>query len=158
MKLFLLVAGLAFSALASATDQQDIYIDEIMHFHNAEGRWAEYVEDSVKQRLDALVYPELYREELDSWLEHELSWSSVEPLFREKLKARYSLDDLYQMAESLREHPSGYPQNSAVKGVGPVLFNLGVEVAREVYPPLLVRFNALKERYESQYDSVAKPK
>lgn len=66
-------------------------VDEIFYLHGAKERWNEYTQSSVQQMRENLTYPELYQQELDSWLANELSWESVEPMFRDKLKRQIPL-------------------------------------------------------------------
>ncbi len=138
------------SHVAAATDDAQVIVDDILFLHNAEQQWNEYARNSVRSTRDSLTYPELYQEELDSWLTGPLSWSSVEPIFREELSSRYSIEQLQEMAESLRDYPSGYPDDPNVKAYGPELFNLGVFVARKVYPPLTSRLNQLEAQFEME--------
>ncbi len=135
-------------SLVSAADELDMVINEIFFLHDAESRWNQYAADSVRQKREAMVYPELYQEELDGWLQNELSWAGVEPLFRNEMKSRYTVDELLKIADSLRDNPSGYPEDSNVKGYGPELFNIGAAVAQQVYPSLNARLAELRARNE----------
>lgn len=141
---FLFFSNLAISAAVGA----DAIIDEIYYLHGAEERWRIYANNSVEQQKDTLTYPDLYQAELNSWLTNELSWKNVEPMFREKLKLQYSSNELIEIAESLRETPSGYPADFSQKGYGPALFNIGVAVAQAVYPALIARLDELRQQYE----------
>ncbi len=132
-----------------ATEDAQVVVDDILFLYDAEKQWNEYVRNSVRSTRESLTYPELYQEELDSWLTDQLSWSNVEPIFREELSTRYSIEQLQEMAESLRDHPSGYPDDPNARAYGPELFNLGVYVARQVYPPLTSRLNQLKAQFET---------
>lgn len=146
LSLFFLLSNLAISA----TDMADPVIDEIFFLHSAEERWSEYAQRSVDQHRENLTYQEFYQEELDSWLVNELSWENIEPLFRERVKAQYSVDELADIVETLREVPSGYTTDSGRKSYGPELFNMGVAVAQSVYPALMARLATLREQYEPQ--------
>lgn len=148
----LLAISILVSSAARAADEADVIIDEILFLQNAEMRWNDYATNSVDQRRESLTYPELYQEELDSWLANELSWASVEPLFREEVRARYTMPELQKMVDSLREFPSRYPEDHSVRSYGGSLFDIGVAVAQKVYPPLNARLADLREQYEPSFE------
>ncbi|MEM1152504.1 MAG: hypothetical protein AAGI44_00080 [Pseudomonadota bacterium] len=139
---------LLMSLSAVASDEADIWINDIFFLHDAEGKWREYAERTISDYYEAVTYPEQYQAEFDSWLANDLAWINVEPAFRTKLKATYSNEELMAIVESLRQYPSGYSNDPAIRGVGKQLFNIGVEVGNPIYMRLSGRFRELRQRYE----------
>lgn len=143
----LLLFMAALSPLTSA-DEVDGVIDEIFFLYDAEARWSSHAANSVRQRRESLKYPELYQHEMDRWLQNELSWNSVEQIFRNELRGRYTTEELVNIAQTLREYPSGYSDDPSRKSYGSELFQIGAVVAQRIYPPLLARLANLRSEYE----------
>lgn len=130
------------------SDDSDPIIDEIYFLYNAQEQWTDYASRSVRQRKEGLEFPELYNHELDSWLVNELSWENVEPMFRKRLKSEYSVGELSNMSEFLREASYGRPVETGEVNYPGRLFNIGVAVAQVVYGQLIPRLERLQEEYE----------
>ncbi|MEM1154175.1 MAG: hypothetical protein AAGI44_08535 [Pseudomonadota bacterium] len=139
---------LLLSLTAIASEEADVWINEIFFLHDAEGKWREYAERQIHSYYNVVTYPEQYQAEFDSWLANDLAWINVEPAFRAKLKATYSNEELMAIVESLRQYPSGYPKDPAIRGVGTQLFNIGVEVGNPIYMRLSHEFSTLRQQYE----------
>jgi hypothetical protein len=132
-------------------DEKASYIDEALHLYKAEERWTKYVTTFVEQKKDALRYPALYVDELDSWLKDELTWANNAPQIRAQLKRGYTVGQLSDMVRSLKAQGAPDAKRSEYFSA---LLNIGNSVFQAAIRPLLDQLMMMEAEQEASMPPV----
>jgi hypothetical protein len=147
---FLLLIGCVLPVQLFA-DEKDPYIDEVLHLYKAEEKWTNFVTTFVRQKKDALEYPELYESALDSWLKDELAWASNEPQIRAQLRRYYTVEQLSKMADSLKVKGTQDAKRSESLSA---LLNIGNSTYQAAIRPLLDQLMMMEAEHEASMPPV----